>query len=201
MLLSMLSVDGVPNTEKLESVTVAERRIVVIEGVGTAIGVLFLLNAGMLVALTLQARLQRSPLSSTGRASMNGIRKRLRICGAIWNVARSELRCRTRCCKIRRHLISTRAVAQSLFPRTSGAAHTTDTISLDGDVVAGHPCCREYMCCNVALQISQTVKLQQALVYEVHRSVVGVTTTLAPYCVILPLIAVDISLEALAWRR
>lgn len=79
MLLSMLSVDGVPNTEKLESVTVAERRFVVIEGVGTAIGVLFLLNAEMFAALTLQARLQRHPLSSTGRACMNRIRKRPRL--------------------------------------------------------------------------------------------------------------------------
>lgn len=53
MLLSAQSVTAMPTTEELGWATNIERRIAVIEGIGIVIGVLFLLNAGMLVALIL----------------------------------------------------------------------------------------------------------------------------------------------------
>lgn len=94
-----------PTTEGLARVTIRERRIAVIEVIGIVLGVLFLLNAGMLVALTLQTRLWRRPLrlsddpasiaaaaaliasddsaavafQGPGRTSVDSIRKRLQF--------------------------------------------------------------------------------------------------------------------------
>lgn len=221
MLLSAQSVAGMPVTEKLASVTTTERRIAVIEGIGVVIGVLFLLNAGMLVALTLRSRLQRRPLclsndpasiaaaavliasddsaaaafQGLGRASADSIRKQLRL---VWcNLEDGSLRAAL-----------PDPLLQDLSAPWSSQSSVLESIPNEKRKSSAPSILRVWMGVSllatlvaviavlaVLYRLSQTVTLhQQALVYEAHLSVASVATSLAPYSIVPTLLAVGIKL-------
>lgn len=221
MLLSAQSVAGVPVTEKLASVAITERRIAVIEGIGIVIGVLFLLNSGMLAALALQTRLQRRPLclsndpasiaaaaaliasddsaaaafQGLGRASVDSIRKRLRL---VWcNLEDGSLRA----------ALPDPLLQDSSAPGSDQSSDVEDSPQ-EKRKSSAPSILKAWMgllllatlvaviaTLAVLYRLSQTVKLhQQALVYEAHLSVASVATSLAPYSIVPTLLAVGIKL-------
>ncbi|KAL1847264.1 hypothetical protein Daus18300_013999 [Diaporthe australafricana] len=221
MLLSAQSVASVPTTENPASVTVIERRIVVVEGIGLVVGVLFLLAAAMLAVVTRHARLRRRPLclsddpasiaaatalvasddSATAafrglsRASGQQIRKRLRL---VW-------------CNIEDGSLSAALpdpLLQDLSTPRSDQSSSTGCLVKDEQKTSAPSILRIWMgtlllttlvvliaLLTVLYRVSQTVKLhQRALVYEVHMSVASVATSLAPYSIVPTLLAVGIKL-------
>lgn len=221
MLLSVQSVAGAPVTERLASVTINERRIAVIEGIGIVIGVLFLLNAGMLAALTLQTRPQRRPLclsddpasvaataalvasddSTTaafrglGRASVDSIRKRLRL---VWcNLEDGSLRTALPDPLLQDSSApgSDQSSGVESFPEGNPENSAPSILKIWMGMLLLATLVAVIAVLAVLYRLSQTVKLhQQALVYEAHLSVASVAASLAPYSIVPTLLAVGIKL-------
>lgn len=221
MLLSAQSVAGMPVTEKLASVTITERRIAAVEGIGIVIGVLFLLNAGMLAALTLQTRLQRRPLclsdepasvaaaaaliasdesmpeafQGLGRASADSIHRRLRL---VWcNLEDGSLSAALPDPLLQDSSApgSVQSSGKESPPENKRKSSAPSILKIWLGILLLTTLVAVIAVLAILYRLSKTVTLhQQALVYEAHLSVASVATSLAPYSIVPTLLAVGIKL-------
>ncbi|KUI61541.1 hypothetical protein VP1G_08710 [Cytospora mali] len=225
MLLSTQSAAGqkVSTSPGWANITVKERKIVVVEGIGLVIGGLLNLAALKLVFILFKSRLQRRPLglhcdpatiaaatsliasdsssrmvfSGKSRSSGEYITKSLRH--VWWNFENGSLRATLLDPLLRAGESSSSGSIRGSEKETQGKDEMNESAPTILRIWMGLSLLATLIALIAVLAalyiLSQTVELRQhALVYEAHVQVARIVTNLAPYSIIPTLIAVGVKL-------